>query len=248
MNRGDEALAGRVALVTGASGGIGAALARRLAAAGAQVALHYHSDRASAEGLRASILDEGGRAAIFGADLSDPESAERLAGQVEDGLGPIEVLAANAGLGRPGRWEEVDAAIFDEAMAVNLRSPYLLARRVLPAMLEQRFGRILFTSSVAALTGGLVGPHYAASKAGLLGLTHHLASRVAAEGVTVNAIAPALVAETGMLPGEPAELARQIPLGRLGRPEEVAELAVAILANGYVTSKVFAIDGGLHPC
>jgi 3-oxoacyl-[acyl-carrier protein] reductase len=194
-----------------------------------------------------SIQAAGGRAAVFGADLADPEATRRLAGQVEAGLGPIDVLAANAGLSRPGTYDEVDAAIFDETLAVNLRAPYLLARRVLPHMRQQRFGRILFTSSVAALTGGIVGPHYAASKAGLHGLTHHLASRVAADGVTVNAIAPALIAGTDMLPGEPAELAQVIPARRLGTPDEVAELAMAILSNGYITSKAFAIDGGIHP-
>ena len=114
-------------------------------------------------------------------------------------------------------------------------------------MRERGFGRILFTSSVAALTGGVIGPHYAASKAGLHALTHHLASRVAADGVTVNALAPALVEDTGMLPGDPGELRRLVPVGRLGRPEEVADLALAMLANGYLTSKVIALDGGMHP-
>ncbi len=109
------------------------------------------------------------------------------------------------------------------------------------------YGRILFTSSVAALTGGIVGPHYASSKAGLHGLTHYLASRVARDGVTVNAIAPALIEETGMLPGDPGELADRVPVGRLGKPSEVADLAMAIMRNGYVTSQVISVDGGMHP-
>ncbi len=132
-------------------------------------------------------------------------------------------------------------------MAVNLRAPFLLARRVLPGMRERGYGRILFTSSVAALTGGIVGPHYASSKAGLHGLTHFLAARVAAEGVTVNAIAPALIEETAMLPGDPGDLAKVVPAGRLGKPAEVADLALAMLANGYLTSKVVTLDGGIHP-
>jgi 3-oxoacyl-[acyl-carrier protein] reductase len=167
--------------------------------------------------------------------------------EVEGELGPVDVLAANAGLGRRQSWEEVDAGDFDEMLAVNLRAPFLLARRVLPGMRERSFGRILFTSSVAALTGGIVGPHYAASKAGLHGLTYHLASRVATDGVTVNAIAPALVEDTGMLPGDPGELARAVPVGRLGTPEEIADLGLAMLRNGYLTGKVVAIDGGIHP-
>jgi 3-oxoacyl-[acyl-carrier protein] reductase len=106
---------------------------------------------------------------------------------------------------------------------------------------------VLFVSSGAGFTGGFVGPHYAASKAGLHGLTHWLASRLAGDGVTVNAIAPALIEETGMLPGDPGELGERIPVGRVGTPAEVADLALAMLRNGYLTSKVIAIDGGLYP-
>jgi 3-oxoacyl-[acyl-carrier protein] reductase len=225
---------GRVALVTGGSGGIGAALSRKLAAEGATVAVHYNARRPAADHA-------------FQADLRDPAAPERLIDSVEAALGPIDILAANAGLSRPAPYEEVDAASFDETLAVNLRAPFLLARRVLPRMRERGYGRILFTSSVAALTGGIIGPHYAASKAGLHGLTHFLAARAAADGVTVNAIAPALIEETGMLPGDPGELARRIPVGRLGTPDEVADLMLAILRNGYVTNQVFSIDGGMHP-
>jgi 3-oxoacyl-[acyl-carrier protein] reductase len=243
----DEAFAGRVALVTGASGGIGAALSTRLAEAGATVAVHYATGRDAAERVVAEITRAGGQAASFAADLRDAGSPERLADAVEAELGPADVLAANAGLSRPGSYEDIDAPAFDETLAINLRAPYLLARRVLPGMRDRRFGRILFTSSVAALTGGIVGPHYASSKAGLHGLTHFLASRVAPDGVTVNAIAPALIAETGMLPGDPGELAARIPVGRLGTPAEVADLALAVLRNGYVTNQVLSIDGGMHP-
>jgi 3-oxoacyl-[acyl-carrier protein] reductase len=229
---------GRVALVTGGSGGIGAALSVRLAEAGARVAVHYSGNRAAAEAV-------GG--AVFQADLRDPTAPERLVDEVEAALGPIDVLAANAGLSRPAGYEDVDAAAFDETLAVNLRAPFLLARRVLPSMRERGFGRILFTSSVAALTGGIIGPHYAASKSGLHGLTHFLATRAAADGVTVNAIAPALIGDTGMLPGDPGELAQRVPVRRLGTPAEVADLMLAILRNGYVTNQVISIDGGMHP-
>jgi 3-oxoacyl-[acyl-carrier protein] reductase len=237
----------RVALVTGASGGIGSELSLRLAAAGAAVGVHYATGRVAAERVVAAIAAAGGRAAAFEADLRQPDAPELLVKEVEDALGPVDLLAANAGLSRPGSYEEVDAAAFDETLAVNLRAPYLLARRVLPGMRSRGFGRILFTSSVAALTGGIVGPHYASSKAGLHGLTHHLASRVAHDGVTVNAIAPALIEETGMLPGDPGELARSVPVGRLGRPGEVADLALAMMRNGYMTNHVVSIDGGIYP-
>jgi 3-oxoacyl-[acyl-carrier protein] reductase len=234
---------GRVALVTGASGGIGRALARRLGEAGATVALHYGARAGPAEELAAALP----RAATFGADLRDPDAPDRLVDAVEDRLGAVDVLVANHGLGRRATLDEVDAASFDETLAVNLRAPFLLARRLMPGMVARGFGRVLFMSSVAALTGGVIGPHYAASKAGLHGLTHYLARRVAADGVTVNALAPALIEATGMLPGDPGELAASVPVGRLGRPEEVADLALAMLRNAYLTSQVVSLDGGMHP-
>jgi 3-oxoacyl-[acyl-carrier protein] reductase len=238
---------GRVALVTGASGGIGAELARRLAEAGAAVGVHYSSNRDAAADVMSAIEAAGGRAALIEGDLFEATAPDDIVEEVELRLGPVDVLAANAGLGRRASYEEVDAAAFDEMLAINLRAPFLLARGVLEGMRERRFGRILFTSSVAALTGGIVGPHYAASKAGLHGLTHHLAQRVAADGVTVNAIAPALIEGTRMLPGDPGDLSARIPVGRLGTTAEVADLAMAMLANGYLTSKVIAIDGGMYP-
>lgn len=242
-----RSFAGRVALVTGGSGGIGAELSRRLGSEGAAVAVHYSGREDAAHDVVRAISAEGGRAVAVGADLRDGDAPEQLVDAVEEQLGPIDVLAANAGAGRITSYEEVDAALFDETLAVNLRAPFLLARRVLPGMRQRGFGRILFTSSVAALTGGIIGPHYAASKAGLHGLTHHLAARVARDGVTVNAIAPALIEETGMLPGDPGGLAEAVPVGRLGTPAEVADLAIAMLRNGYLTNKVVTIDGGIHP-
>jgi 3-oxoacyl-[acyl-carrier protein] reductase len=243
----EGSFSGRVALVTGGSGGIGSELSRRLAAAGAAVAVHYSGHRQAAEVVAAAITAGGGSARVFGADLRDVDAPEQLASAVESELGQVDVLAANAGLAGVAGYDEVDAARFDEALAVNLRAPYLLARRLLPGMRDRGFGRILFTSSIAALTGGIVGPHYAASKAGLHGLTHYLASRVAGDGVTANAIAPALIEDTAMLPGDPGDLASRIPVGRLGTPAEVAELALAILRNGYITNQIIGIDGGLYP-
>ncbi|HUE26808.1 MAG TPA: SDR family NAD(P)-dependent oxidoreductase [Solirubrobacteraceae bacterium] len=243
---GDQ-FAGRVALVTGGSGGIGAELCVGLSGSGATVAVHYDTNREAAERVVARIADAGGRAVALGADLGDPEAPDALVDSVQAELGEVDVLAANAGLNRPGTYEQVDAAAFDETLAVNLRAPYLLARRVLPGMRARGFGRILFTSSVAAFTGGIVGPDYASSKAGLHGLTHFLASRSAPDGVTVNAIAPALIEETGMFPRDPGDLVSRVPVGRLGKPGEVADLALAILRNGYVTNQVISINGGMHP-
>lgn len=238
---------GRVALVTGASGGIGQALVRRLAAEGAAVALGYGASAGAARDLADEITAGGGRAVAIGADLRDPRAPGRLVGEVEDALGPPELLVSNAGLGRRQELEEVRAEDFDEMLAINLRAPFLLAQRAVPAMRQRGFGRILFISSVAAFVGGIVGPHYAASKAGLHGLTHFLAARLTPSGITVNALAPALIADTGMLPGEPQQLRQQVPVGRLGRPAEVADLAVAMLGNAYLSNQVVSIDGAMYP-
>jgi 3-oxoacyl-[acyl-carrier protein] reductase len=247
MMQGEDAMTsfeGRIALVTGASGGIGQRIAERLASAAATVALHYSSNAAPAQALAAAL---GRGAAAFPAEMRDPDAPDRLIDAVETALGPIDVLVANHGMSQVARYEHVDAAAFDDMLAVNLRAPFLLARRTLPGMVERGFGRVLFMSSIAGLTGGIVGPHYAASKGGLNALTHFLARRVARDGVTVNALAPALVERTSMLPGDPGALATMIPVGRLGRPEEVADLAMAILRNGYMTNQVVSLDGGMHP-
>jgi len=166
---------------------------------------------------------------------------------VETAFGPLDVLVSNAGLGTTKSFEQVTVDDFDQTIAVNLRAPFLLAQRTLPGMMQRRFGRILFISSVAAFTGGIVGPHYAASKAGLHGLAHFLAQRAARFGVTINVLAPALIVETGMLPGDPEGLREHVPVGRLGRPQEVADLAVAILSNPYLTNQVVSLDGGIYP-
>lgn len=240
-------ISGRVALVTGASGGIGAAIARALAIAGTRVAVGYASNRQSADEVVEAILAAGGNAQAFDADMADPSAPAHLVKQVAAAMGPVEILVPSHGLARQARYEDLDAGAFDRTVAVNLRAPFLLAQQVLPGMRKQRFGRVLFVSSLAGIRGGVVGPDYAASKAGLHGLTHFLAARVAADGVTVNALAPGFV-ETAMLPGFPDELGQSVPVGRVGQPSEVADLALAIVRNGYLTSKVLAIDGGMHPC
>jgi 3-oxoacyl-[acyl-carrier protein] reductase len=242
-----RALVGRVALITGASGGIGQALGRRLAAEGARLALGYGANAAAAEDLASEIIAAGGHAVPVQADLRGAESPAALIEATQDKLGPVDVMVSNAGLGRRQSFAEIAGTDFDDMIAVNLRAPFLLAQRVVPGMLERGFGRILFVSSVAAFTGGSVGAHYAASKAGLHGLTHYLAVRLASHGITVNALAPALVTGTAMLPGDPEELRARIPAGRLGRPEEVADLAAAVLGNAYLTNQVIGLDGGMYP-
>jgi 3-oxoacyl-[acyl-carrier protein] reductase len=242
-----EAFQGRVALVTGGSGGIGQAISLALAAEGALVAVHYSRGREAAEKVVADITGQGGRAVALGADLSPATAPGELVTATEQALGPIDLLVSNAGLGQRRTLEELTTAEFDQTLAVNLRAPFLLAQRILPQMRERGFGRSLFVSSVAGFTGGIVGPHYGSSKAGLHGLIHFLAAQFAADGITVNGLAPALIADTAMLPGDPAELAKRVPLGRLGRPAEVADLALATLRNAYLTNQVLSIDGGTYP-
>jgi 3-oxoacyl-[acyl-carrier protein] reductase len=239
-------LTGKVALVTGGSGGIGAAICRRLADEGVAVCVGYGSGEAAGEHVAAEIASAGGVARAFGADLADPAAPARLISDVEAALGRVDIVVANHAIATTATYEQVDAELFDQTLAINLRAPFLLAQAALSGMRERGFGRILFVSSTAAFRGGVVGPHYAASKSGLHGMAHFLASRTAADGVTVNVIAPGFV-ETAMLQGDASELGARVPVGRVGRPEEVADLAVAVLRNGYVTSHVFSVDGGMHP-
>jgi 3-oxoacyl-[acyl-carrier protein] reductase len=243
-----QPLAGRVALVTGASGGIGRAVAVALAEAGADLALTFSRSPDPAHGVAEEVRQLGRRVAVLQGDLADPAVPAHLVSETERLLGPVEVLVANAGAGEQRAWQEVDVELWDRTQAVNLRAPFLLVQAVAPGMVARGFGRILALSSVAAYTGGVVGPHYAASKAGLNGLVHYFAGRLAGDGVTVNGIAPALIEQTGMLPQAPeGGMPLPIPVGRLGLPHEVADLAVAVLTNGYLTNQVMLLDGGLHP-
>jgi 3-oxoacyl-[acyl-carrier protein] reductase len=212
------------------------------------VAFTYSAHAAEAERLVAEARAAGLDALALAGDLADPDTPGRLVEQTTAAFGPIEVLIPNAGYARQQAYTEVDLASWDRTLAVNLRAPFLLAQAVLPGMVSRGYGRVLFLSSVAAFTGGVVGPHYAASKAGLHGLVHYLAARVARQGVTVNALAPALIEQTRMLPAAPdGGPAIPIPVGRYGQPEEVADLAMAVLRNGYLTSQVLGLDGGIYP-
>ena len=237
-------------LVTGGSRGIGRAVALRLAAEGHDVAVGYGSNAAAAEKVADAVRALGRRAAAAGGDLADPAAADTLVDAVEAELGPVDVLVANAGVNTPGRRvEEISLEEWDRLLAVNLRAPFLLARSVLPGLAARGFGRIVLLSSVAAYTGGIIGAHYASSKAGLHGLAHSLSQQAAAAGVTVNVVAPALI-ESDMLPADPEvreQLAGSLPVGRLGTADEVADLIAAVVRNGFVTNQSFLIDGGHHP-
>jgi 3-oxoacyl-[acyl-carrier protein] reductase len=157
----------------------------------------------------------------------------------------VDILINNAGIAKPQPFEEITEADWDDAIDTNLKSCFLLTQAVLPAMRSRRWGRIINLSSVAAQVGGVVGPHYAASKAGMHGLTHFYASRLAKEGITVNAIAPALI-ETEMVTSNPNATPERIPVGRFGTPDEVAAVAVLLARNPYITGQTFNVNGGWY--
>jgi 3-oxoacyl-[acyl-carrier protein] reductase len=236
-------ITGKVALVTGASRGIGRAIALALARAGADIAINYRSREAEAAAVANQIRDLGRPCIAVPADVSKSAEVARLVETVQAQLGPIAILVNNAGIARPQPLEEITERDWDELIAVNLTSCFLLTQAVLPAMRARRWGRIINLSSVAAQVGGVVGPHYAASKAGLLGLTHSYAALLAKEGITANAIAPALIL-TEMVTSNLKARPDLIPVGRFGEPEEVAEVAVALARNGYITGQTINLNGG----
>jgi 3-oxoacyl-[acyl-carrier protein] reductase len=243
-------LQGHVALITGASSGIGYATALRLAEVGVDIAIGYERKDRAAHVLAEHIRHMGRRALPVRGNLRRPAEVLALVDQTGAQLGPIDILISNAGMGSQKRLEEITLEEWDQTLEVNLRAAFVLAQRVTPGMRERHWGRVIFVSSVAAFTGGIVGPHYAASKAGLLGLMHSLAASLAPHGVTVNAVAPALIAETGMLPtGRNAEqeLVSRIPVGRLGKPEDVVEAIMMLVVNSYITNHTLLVDGGMYP-
>ncbi len=236
-------LRGKVALVTGASRGIGRAIAVALARSGLDVAVNFRNRREEAGAACGEIEALGRRAVAEQADVAEDAEVAKLVTTVETQLGPVDVLVNNAGIARVQSIDEIAEKDWDEILRVNLKSAFLVTRRVLPGMRARRWGRIINVSSAAAHVGGVVGPHYAASKAGLLGFTHWCARVLAKEGVTANAIAPALIA-TEMIPsGARPDL---IPQGRFGTVEEVAEAAVMLVRSGYVTGQTINVDGGVY--
>jgi 3-oxoacyl-[acyl-carrier protein] reductase len=165
--------------------------------------------------------------------------------RAQEELGTITILVNNAAIGRQRNLDQITESDWDQTIATNLKSTFVATQAVLPAMRKARWGRILNVSSVAAQTGGVVGPHYAASKAGMLGLTHSYAGLLAKEGITVNAIAPALI-ETEMVTSNPRANPNLIPVGRFGLVDEVASVAVMLCANGYITGQTINVNGGWY--
>lgn len=240
-----ETLKGKIALVTGASRGIGRAAALALAKEGADVAVNFLDREKEAADVCSRIVSLNRRAILARADVSVSDEVKSLVRTVEQELGGVDILVNNAGITRRRPFDEIDEKDWDEVLAVNLKSVFLVTGLVLPHMRACRWGRIINLSSVAAQTGGVIGPHYAASKAGMLGLTHSYASLLAEEGITVNAIAPALI-ETEMIAGNPKIRPDLIPVGRFGTADEVSDVIVMLARNGYITGQTINVNGGWY--
>jgi 3-oxoacyl-[acyl-carrier protein] reductase len=236
-------LNGHIALVTGGSRGIGAAITLALAEAGAAVAVNYRERADAAEAVAANIKNKGGRAIAVAADVSQAADVTKMVEHIASALGPIDILINNAGMAIVRGIDDLTESDFDLTIAVNLKSAFLCTQAVVPAMRAKKWGRIVNVSSGAARGAGAIGVHYNASKAGMEGLTRGYAARLVKEGITVNAVAPSLI-ETDMMRGR-SDLARNIPLGRLGQSHEVAQSVLMVLGNDYMTGQTVLLNGGM---
>jgi 3-oxoacyl-[acyl-carrier protein] reductase len=236
-------LRNRVALVTGGSRGIGTAIVRALAGAGAAVAINYRERADAAQALVGDITKAGGRAIAIQADVADGSAVAAMFARTASELGAIDILVNNAGIALTRSVDKLTEADFDKTVAVNLKGVFLCTQAALPAMQAKKWGRIVNISSGAARGAGAIGPHYNASKAGVEGLTRGYAARLVKDGITVNAVAPSLI-ETDMMKGA-KELVARIPLGRFGTADEVAQAVMLLIANDYMTGQTIAMSGGM---
>lgn len=237
-------LNGRIALVTGASRGIGRAIALALAEAGAEVAVNFRNRATEAIDVVETIHTIGRRAIAVQADVSRGDAVSEMFRTIERSLGIVDILINNAGI---AIFHDIDALTeedFDHTIAVNLKSAFLCIRAAVPHMRERGWGRIVNISSGAARGAGGIGPHYNASKAGMEGLARGYAARLVKHGITVNSVAPSLIGTDMVQAGLSASLSR-IPVGRFGTVDEVAQVVLMLIGNGYMTGQTVALSGGM---
>ncbi|RVX68188.1 hypothetical protein B0A52_08696 [Exophiala mesophila] len=250
----DNEIKGRLALITGASGGIGAGCARDLYRHGVHLALTYSKGKTNIDNLVAELQKEPSsqKVTVHQVDMGSQEQIEQLYKDINEqhGHGP-DILVANAGYGvRIPHIVDISIEEWDHTLLVNLRAPFIMAKLAVPHMMEQKWGRIIMMSSIAGYGGGINGCHYAASKAGLTGMVKNLANKLGKDGITVNDVAPAMIGETGMIPdakfleGTPGDV-KNIPVGRLGTPQECANVVTMICKTGYLTGQSILLTGGL---
>ncbi len=242
---GMEQLTGKVALVTGGGRGIGLAVSLALARAGCDIAVNYHVRREDAEAAVDEIRKLGRRAAAIQADVSRAADVKQLVSAAASQLGEIDILVNNAGKILIEPVEKMTEESWNDMITSNLTSCFLVTQAVLPGMRARHWGRIINMSSVAAQAGSIVGVHYAASKAGMIGLTRSYARVLAKEGITVNAITPALVV-TEMVRSNPVAKPDMIPIGRFGEVEEVSDVVVMLAGNAYITGQTINVNGGYY--
>ncbi|WP_315828580.1 SDR family NAD(P)-dependent oxidoreductase [Bradyrhizobium sp. SZCCHNG3015] len=238
-----DGLNGHTALVTGGSRGIGAAICKALAEAGAAVAINCRERIDQANKLADELRKGGGHAMAIAADVSQRDAVSGMVERIGAELGPIDILVNNAGIAIVRGVDDLSEDDFDRTITVNLKSAFLCTQAVLPMMRARKWGRIVNISSGAARGAGSIGPHYNASKAGMEGLTRGYAARLVKDGITVNAVAPSLI-ETDMMSGQ-TQLVSRIPLGRFGTADEVAKAVMLLVDNPYMTGQTIAMSGGM---
>lgn len=243
-------LDGRHALVTGASRGIGRAVALAFATEGASVALNFAGNVAAAEAVRAEIESAGGKAILVPADVSDENAVEDMVKTVTEAFGSIDILVNNAGITRDGLLLRMKEEDWDAVLNTNLKGVFLCTKAVSKFMMKKRYGRIVNMASVVGVTGNASQANYAAAKAGVIGFTKAMAKELASRGITVNAIAPGFIRSdmTDVLPDKVKEaMLAEIPLGRAGEPADVAKAALFLASDqaAYITGQVLKVDGGM---
>ena len=243
-------LAGKVSLITGASRGLGRAIALKFATEGAKVAVNYLGNDAAAEDVIRNIISQGGEAVAVKANVADSDAVKTMVRQVTDQWGRIDILVNNAGITRDGLLPRMSDSAWDEVIDTNLRGAYLCTKFALRSMMNLSWGRIINISSLAGVIGNAGQTNYSASKGGLIAFTKAVAREVGSRNITANVIAPGFFVTdmTDKLPQETREMIlSRIPLKRYGTPEDLAELAafLASEASGYITAQVICIDGGV---